>query len=202
MAQPRTRAERHEFRHKENLEKARLKARTGNYFQYENVENPLKVRSDCPSYLDGKERMLSGGARIAERNLEERENAVAKGLDTIENRREVRLKREEHRWKSIDEKEKNEVERVRRLQADPTMGKKNVAGQPFNIVNSAYDASKEGQDLKFQDQMTKYRGDVRSVHLAVKGHLGFNPITGEQTVPIRMPTAPERYSTGHSERPF
>eukprot|EP00397_Hematodinium_sp_SG-2012_P054429 GEMP01065624.1.p1 GENE.GEMP01065624.1~~GEMP01065624.1.p1 ORF type:complete len:194 (+),score=47.54 GEMP01065624.1:134-715(+) len=190
--QPRTREERHQFRHKENIEKERLKARTGNFYRYEEVENPLRVMEDCPSYLDGRDRMVSGGEQIAERNLQDREEEQTREIDSIETKRDVRLKREENRWKCIDEKELNDVERLRRLQADPMVGKKNVSGQPFNIVNSTYDATPEGQDLKYRDMMVKYRGDLRSVNLAVKGHLGFNPITGEQTYVMNKPDAPER----------
>jgi hypothetical protein len=38
--------------------------------------------------------------------------------------------------------------------------------------------------------MIRYRGKVRSVNLAVRNHLGFNPITGEQVFPVKIPDAP------------
>jgi len=80
---------------------------------------------------------------------------------------------------------------VQRLREDPMKSRKNAAGQPFNIVSSQYDDSAEGQRLEFHDEMIKYRGGVRSANLAVRNHLGFNPITGEQVFPVRMPQAPK-----------
>jgi len=38
--------------------------------------------------------------------------------------------------------------------------------------------------------MVRYRGEVRKVNLAHKGHLGYNPITGEQVYPVIEPEKP------------
>jgi len=193
--QPRTREERHQFKHKETLEKHRLKARTGNFYRYEDVENPIRVMEDSPSYLDGWDRMVSGGETISERNMMDREKEAAHQINIIETRRAETLAREEERWKCIDSKEKGDIERIRKLQEDPLMGKKNLSGQPFNIVNSKYDDTPEGEELKYKDRLTKYRGELRTVNLAVRGHLGFNPITGEQVHTCKIPERPQRDAT-------
>merc|ERR1712205_288817 len=81
--------------------------------------------------------------------------------------------------------------RLDRLQDDPMIGRKNNGGQPYNVVNHRYDDNLDGKRLQYHDDMVKYRADVRSTHLAARQHLGFNPITGEQTVELRAPRKPE-----------
>lgn len=189
---PRSRSERHDNKHKEHLEKQRLKERTGNYYRYEEVTDPIRVMEDCPSYLSGRDQMISGGENLAERLLQDREDAHIRDLNIVETRRAERLAREEERWRMIDEKERYAQDRIERLQADPMAGKKNLSGQPFNIVNAKYDNTKEGQDLKFRDEMTMYRGQLRTINLAHKGGLGFNPITGDQIHTVPLPDRPVR----------
>ncbi len=111
-----------------------------------------------------------------------------------EKRRADNLKREEDKWNSVEFKEAAEADRQRRLQEDPLIGKKNVSGVPYNIVSLPYNDTYEGRKLKHSDEMVKYRGEVRKANLAYKGHLGFNPIIGEQTLPIDAPHKPEYFS--------
>lgn len=188
--QPRTREERHYLKHKENLEKERLRNRSGNYFRYEHMENPLETQEHMnPSYIASRDRYIHG-AQISEVAYEEQERRVQHQEEEIENRRQRVLNREEDRWHAIDAKERAEVERVTRLREDPMVGRKNAGGQPFNIVNAQYDNTEEGRRLEHHDDMIRYRGKVRSVNLAVRNHLGFNPITGEQVYPVKMPQPP------------
>lgn len=187
--QPRTREERHYLKHKENLEKERLRNRTGDYFRYEHMENPLETQKGCPSYIASRDRYIHG-AHIADVANVEHEAKLRHVEEEIEHRRARVLAREEDRWHAIDAKEQAEADRVRKLREDPLKGRKNASGQPFNIVNAQYDSTTEGARLQHHDEMIKYRGKVRSVNLAVRNHLGFNPITGEQVYPMKMPVAP------------
>merc|ERR1712070_775708 len=82
-------------------------------------------------------------------------------------------------------------EKLDRMQADPMIGKKNVKGQPFDIVNGSYDKTPAGAQLQHHDNMIKYRGKVREASLAMRNHMGFNPIIGEQTFGISLPPAPK-----------
>lgn len=166
-----------------------MRNRTGGYYRYENVPNPIDAVIGCPSYIAKRDRMLSG-PRVVESMLNDRETSLLDKNEKIERRRARAFSREDSRWRAIDYKEQADVDRVFRMQADPMIGRKNVKGQPFNIVNQAYDPTPQGYQLQHHDNMIKYRGHIRQAHLAVRNHMGFNPITGEQTHAIRVPHAP------------
>jgi len=187
---PRSRSERHELRHKDALEKARLRNRSGGYYRCDDVSNPIEVQKGCPSHLDGGKTRMVAGPRVVESLFAEREaSKVARDNDS-EGRRARNYSREEERWRSIASKERLEQERLDRLQKDPLLGRKNVKGQPFDIVHHGYDSTPEGHKLMHHDNMIKYRGRVREANIAMRNHMGFNPIIGEQTVPITLPPIP------------
>mmetsp|Transcript_51527 Transcript_51527/g.137506 ORF Transcript_51527/g.137506 Transcript_51527/m.137506 type:complete len:197 (-) Transcript_51527:219-809(-) len=187
--QPRSRSERHGLKGKDAVEKARLRNRSGGFFRYEDVRNPIDVSKGCPSHLDGKPRMVAG-ARCEEISLAERERAKAIRDEVTESRRARDYNREESRWRAISAQETAQEERAKRLVDDPLIGRKNVTGHPFNIVTHEYDTSMAGLQLKHRDEMVRYRGKVRGAALATRNHMGFNPIIGEQTFGISLPPPP------------
>jgi len=186
---PRSRSTRHAFKSKESLEKERLRHRTGGYFRYEDVRNPIDVVQSCPSHIGNIERMTAGPA-CEDVNFSEREQRKAVRDELTEARRSRNYHREESRWRAISEQEKMSDERVRRMQADPMMGRKNVHGKPFNIVSHDYDKTPAGATLQHHDNMIRYRSKVREAHIAVRNHLGFNPIIGQQTHEVSLPPPP------------
>mmetsp|Transcript_30558 Transcript_30558/g.55391 ORF Transcript_30558/g.55391 Transcript_30558/m.55391 type:complete len:197 (+) Transcript_30558:71-661(+) len=187
--QPRSRSNRHSLRTKDDVEKERLRHRTGGYFRYENRENPIDVAVNCPAYMKPKDRMTAG-PHCEELNYFERENSKLQRDEVTEARRGVNYNREEHRWRCITNQDQGLVDRVVRMQNDPMMGRKNVSGQPFNIVNHGYDRTPAGAQLEHHDNMIRYRSNVRKASLAMRNHLGFNPIIGEQTHGMSLPPPP------------
>eukprot|EP00928_Gymnodinium_smaydae_P085679 TRINITY_DN6924_c1_g1_i1.p1 TRINITY_DN6924_c1_g1~~TRINITY_DN6924_c1_g1_i1.p1 ORF type:complete len:197 (-),score=33.02 TRINITY_DN6924_c1_g1_i1:66-656(-) len=187
--QPRSRSERYALVGKDNLEKERLRHRSGGFFRYENVPNPIDVRHGCPSYLGAKDRMTSG-SRCEERNYEERQQKLVSRDEVTESKFARQQAREEHRWRAIANREEAASDRLNRLQADPMIGRKNVGGQPYDIVNHQYEKTPSGAQLEHHDNMIRYRSKVREASIAMRNHLGFNPIIGEQTVPISLPPPP------------
>merc|ERR1719231_804245 len=121
----------------------------------------------------------------------DREDALDARNDKTEAWRASRYSREDQRWEAVERKEQDHQNFLDRLQDDPRIGRKNCGGQPYNVVNHRYDDSFDGKRLQYHDDMVKYRADVRSTHLAARQHLGFNPITGEQTVELRAPKKPQ-----------
>ncbi|CAJ1360855.1 unnamed protein product, partial [Effrenium voratum] len=178
----RSRSDRHALKTKDDLEKERLRHRSGAYFRYENRDNPIDVVMNCPGYLGPRERMTAG-AHCEEVNYMEREHAKVTRDEVTEARRKGKYNREEHRWRCIAGADQADVNRVARMQNDPMMGRKNVSGQPFNIVNHGYDKTPAGAQLEHHDNMIRYRSRVREAALAMRNHLGFNPIIGEQFMP-------------------
>merc|ERR1719388_690515 len=107
--------------------------------------------------MHAKERMTSG-ARVVEAMLNDREKYQVEREERTERRRDRAFSREDARWRAIDAKDQAEVDRNERMQADPMIGRKNVKGQPFDIVNHVYDQTPQGKQLEHHDNMIKYRG--------------------------------------------
>mmetsp|Transcript_118169 Transcript_118169/g.271163 ORF Transcript_118169/g.271163 Transcript_118169/m.271163 type:complete len:199 (+) Transcript_118169:93-689(+) len=190
---PRSRDERHRLRHKERLERERLADRTGSYHRYEPFKDPVAVAPGCPSHAAAVDRFLTT-EDVASVEQRERLQEFRNIMEKHEGRRQARYKREEDRWQALDAKERAEQTRLQRLQDDPVVGRKNLAGAPFNIVTHAYDGTAAGQKLRHHDDMVKFRGELRTMNLAARNHLGFNPIIGEQVYPIRIPERPHASS--------
>mmetsp|Transcript_98941 Transcript_98941/g.262800 ORF Transcript_98941/g.262800 Transcript_98941/m.262800 type:complete len:197 (-) Transcript_98941:56-646(-) len=187
--QPRSRSSRHALKTKDTLEKERLRHRSGGYFRYEDIRNPIDVAQGCPSHISKIGRMNAGPA-CEEINFMEREQKKVVRDEVTENRRARNLTREESRWRAISAQESASDERTKRMQSDPMMGRKNVAGHPFNIVNHEYDRTPAGATLEHHDNMIRYRSKVREASIAMRNHLGFNPIVGEQRYEISLPPPP------------
>lgn len=187
--QPRTRSDRHSLATKDCVEKERLRHRTGAYFRYEDLRNPIDHAQGCPGHAGTRERMLSGH-HAEEVNHYERETKKYHRDEVTETRRAQNYQREEKRWNSVNAMELAAQERTRRMMADPMMGRKNVQGQPYNIVSQAYDNTPAGAQLEHHDNMIKYRSKVRQATLAMQNHLGYNPIIGQMTHEISLPPKP------------
>eukprot|EP00933_Yihiella_yeosuensis_P029241 TRINITY_DN2290_c0_g1_i1.p1 TRINITY_DN2290_c0_g1~~TRINITY_DN2290_c0_g1_i1.p1 ORF type:complete len:197 (-),score=32.24 TRINITY_DN2290_c0_g1_i1:161-751(-) len=187
--EPRSRSQRHGLKTRESLERERLKHRTGGYFRYENVRNPIDHAKDAPAYMSHKAQ-FTAGPFCEEVNFAERESRKLRKDDVTEARRAVSYSREEHRWRCIANQDQAALDRVDRMQKDPMMGRKNVSGQPFNIVNQTYDKTPAGSQLEHHDNMVRYRSRVREATMAMRNHLGFNPIIGEQTLQVSLPPPP------------
>mmetsp|Transcript_69177 Transcript_69177/g.123152 ORF Transcript_69177/g.123152 Transcript_69177/m.123152 type:complete len:240 (-) Transcript_69177:97-816(-) len=188
--QPRTRSERYALKGKDALEKARLCNRTGGFFRHEHVQNPIAAVEGSPSHLSRQDWMVAGSA-CEELNFKERERAKILRDEGTETRRARNFSREEHRLYAMQANEQAMVDRARRIQQDPMIGRKNLSGQTgYNMISHSYDRSPAGAVLEHHDQMVRYNGRVRGAHLAVRGKIGFNPILGEQTHRVSLPPPP------------
>merc|ERR1712151_870261 len=71
------------------------------------------------------------------------------------------------------------------------LGRKNISGtHGYNMISHAYDATPNGASLEHHDNMIRYRSRVRGASMALRNHLGFNPVLGEQTFGISLPPPP------------
>jgi len=80
----------------------------------------------------------------------------------------VPVERADQRWKNIEAKEYAFQNKMDRLQEDPMIGRKNVGGQPYNIVNQRYEDSLDGQRLEYHDKMVKYSREATNPSKACK----------------------------------
>ena len=65
--------------------------------------------------------------------------------------------------------------------------KVNIAGSPFNIINMEYNRTADGDRLKLHDKLQRYRRSLRSYNLAVRNHVGLDPISGCQSFDVTLP---------------
>merc|ERR1711937_236466 len=147
----------------------------------------VSVRGDCPSYLNWRDCFTAGPA-CEDVSYAEREQSKVMRDERTEARRARNVAQEEHRWRAINAAERAWDERGDRLRKDPMIGRKNISGQTgYNVLTHSYDETPVGAILEHHDNMIKYRGCLRSANIAMRGHLGFNPISGEQVYAISIP---------------
>lgn len=60
----------------------------------------------------------------------------------------------------------------------------------FDIVNLKYKSTPEGKRLELHDKLVQYRSKLRALTIAKANHIGFNPITGVQSLVLDPPTTP------------
>ena len=177
-------------RDRDSIEKAMLQSRSGGFHRHEEVDSLLAPVSDCPSFLSGKAAYITTD-EVAQIEKLDREHYKAVKEEFNEKRRMEAFAREEERWATIQQRELIEQDRLKRLQEDPMASKMNSGSNPYDIVTMEYHPTPEGQMLAYHDELVRYRQDIRSAFLAGKNHAGFNCITGEQIVEIRIPSRPQ-----------
>lgn len=163
--------------------------RIGSYHRYEVVDSVVKVDPSCPSSLSGKSAFISTDD-VANLERLEREHQKAIKEEKTEKRRSEIYARETERWASFERNRLIEEDRLKRSQQDPAITKRNCGSNPYDIVTMEYHPTPEGEMLKYHDELVEYRHGIRSAFLSQKNHLGFNCITGEQIVDIKVPNRP------------
>ena len=71
---------------------------------------------------------------------------------------------------------------------------------PYNPVTLKYNDSLDGLRMEYSDNMTKYRGEVRSLSLYSKGNGQANPITGEPLQYVPQPKLPQKTFQDRAEK--
>jgi hypothetical protein len=152
---------------RDEVEKSRLLKRQENYHRH-----PVHTPTDC---WDDAANRYTRTEEIADLMGMEREQKKIQQLEVIERRRAEAVARYKPH--------------IGDLQPLPEgrLNRKNLSGAGYDPVNLHYDNDKRGEDLKYKDQLVEFREKVRANYLAVKTHAGFNVLTGEQTVQIKIP---------------
>lgn len=97
--------------------------------------------------------------------------------------------RERARWEKQDNKLKQEEEYWEKLREDGCGSKKNQSLVAYDITSLQYSQSVAGEEAKYEDDMVRYRGQLRTHHLVTKGdsRASYNIISGN---PRNAPPAP------------
>ena len=180
------------------MEKNRLKARHGGPYARDtrSQDFPSKHEShtsnmpNSQGFIPEAERFICGGFDIAREEKERRIRNYDHRNIQNEKRREANAVRDEVRWGRIDKKEKDEEEMWSRYRAHGGKARRNKSSVAFNPVNLNYNNNNDGVMLRKNDLELRHRDAMRADYLRRRGNAaGYNPVTGEETQPIRMPPA-------------
>mmetsp|Transcript_22452 Transcript_22452/g.75513 ORF Transcript_22452/g.75513 Transcript_22452/m.75513 type:complete len:212 (-) Transcript_22452:220-855(-) len=174
--QPKTRAQRGQTR--DELEKARLEQRTGGFTRYENPADVLIQPPTSLAYATDADRFNRDTAGMEK--LKRDEEHTRKEL-MFYGRRTARAEREEQRWSAAQEEHEREERKLHHAREAGSMWKANKGSMPYDVISMKYHEDTSGQQLRYSDDMTRFRASHRAAHLHSKDNAtGFNPITGEK----------------------
>uniref|UniRef100_A0A0G4GG17 Uncharacterized protein n=1 Tax=Chromera velia CCMP2878 TaxID=1169474 RepID=A0A0G4GG17_9ALVE len=182
-----SREERRLYKNREVLEKSRLQQRTGNYFRHEHVENIIEPLESNPRYFLPESNRFVPTEEVAAYERQDMEEEQQRKKDFWESRRQTRLWRQHEREEVQKASERKAADPPR----GPCAGMKNKSGAAYDIFTLKYEHSDEGRMIKFRDEMSKYRGQLRATTLAERSSCGFNPVTGEQAFHLAVPPPPK-----------
>lgn len=184
---PETRADRAARQDKTSLEKSRLSERREKFVRYEDIGNPTEPVKNTLSYLDDTERFhtdTAGDIRA------DREKIIQKREEMFAQKRNACLTREEERWSKMENERKMQQEKLQMMQ-NSTKGTMNHSSVAYDAITLEYHATPAGSQQKFEDDMAKFRAGVRTEKLHRYGSGdGYNPITGQELRPLRLPGRP------------
>mmetsp|Transcript_12718 Transcript_12718/g.12362 ORF Transcript_12718/g.12362 Transcript_12718/m.12362 type:complete len:256 (+) Transcript_12718:62-829(+) len=189
---PKSRDERRGMLDKVLLEKSRLDQRVGYEARQQQANAPTtsSLLTSCVSegagYISNADRFHSD---TAGEEYAARQEALHKKNRAIEFRRNQSMAREEDRWQQIENKRNDDDEHVRRLQDSGTACKKNASNVAYDILSLQYNQDTGGEKQKYEDDMVRYRAQLRSRNLTIKGDTRsqFDIISGD---PRQAPSYP------------
>ncbi len=189
--QPETRADRAAKQDKTTLEKSRLCQRREKFVRYEDIGNPAEMGPGAVGYLADADRFHSDTAG-EEKMVRDRE--IQRRDEIYERKRNNFLDREENRWSNMEGERTMQQKKLEVLQ-NSTKGTRNHSSVAYDCVTLEYHATPAGMQQHFEDDMARYRAGVRTekLHRYSSGD-GYNPITGEELRPLRLPAKPQVFN--------
>jgi hypothetical protein len=170
---PRPREERRALSNKDLLEKQRLASRREGFSRYHYQENIVVPDATAAGFLSDADRFHTDTAGEEKR---EREAVNQRRSHMVETTRQMRVAREEDRWKKMEDMERDESQRWASLAGS---SKNNISSVAYNVVTMQYHPSDEGQKLAKEEDVLRYRAAVRAQRLYEKTSSSVNPLTGE-----------------------
>ena len=145
------------------------------YTSNSNINNP---QHDSDMYISENERLF--GDNFATADYYKRRIESNKKKEKLNYRQNQFLAREKRRWERMD------YEYLKQENIDMMNKEKNIVGRKvkpeyaFNLVNSRYDNSIQGEILKKRDEESNYRAWLRSLNIDKRSNSGFNIINGQE----------------------
>jgi hypothetical protein len=190
--EPRTREVRRAQTDKETLEKQRLKARTGGFHKYDEHQTITGYEEGTPGHVPEAARFDTDAAGM---EFERRQAALQSKHAMWETKRLQQMEREDERWRRMDEAAQKEHQQWQRYRDENAFGKKNIGSVPYNAITLMYNEGRDGEELRFNDEVVRYRAALRAQRLQ-KNNMGegINPLTGEKMELSSVPPIPSRES--------
>mmetsp|Transcript_7449 Transcript_7449/g.25418 ORF Transcript_7449/g.25418 Transcript_7449/m.25418 type:complete len:234 (-) Transcript_7449:1563-2264(-) len=184
-----TRGDRAAKQDKTTLEKMRLAQRREKFVKYEDFGPVTEATPGALGYLADVDRFhtdTAGEEKAA------RERAVHMREEKYERKRNVNLEREDLRWNQMEQVRDDQQQKLMVMQ-NSTKGARNHSSVAYDCISLDYHPTPAGDQQKFEDDMAKYRAGVRTEKLfRYSSGDGYNPITGEELKPLRMPKRPDQ----------
>jgi len=189
---PQTREEREAGKDKDALEKHRLKLRKEKFYVSDALPNPLAMEHDCPAYATEAERFNRDFARD---DYEKRVAAKIAEEERIARMRTEQYYKEQDRWNEMDSSYDKDMMQQTGCQTRP-IHLNNRSGDPVHTITQRYNPTLAGEELKYEDDRIKWRGEIRRQTLWHKQQSQeHNIITGAPIAcPVNEPEQPQRDS--------
>ena len=145
------------------------------YTSNSNINNP---KHDSDMYISENERLF--GDNFATADYYKRRIESNKKKDKLNYLHNQFLAREKLRWERMDY-EYLKQENIDMMNKEKNIvGRKNKPEYAYNLVNSRYDNSIQGEILKKRDEESNYRAWLRSLNIDKRSNSGFNIINGQE----------------------
>ena len=183
---PRTRKQRRDRESKETLEKSRLMNRRECHFQYTNLGKLTEPEHGTLQHCDDSARFqtdCAGEYKLA------REQSLQQRKSQMDEKRAALIEKEEVRWSEIDESQLSEQQKWERIRELGERNRRNTSSVPYDPITLGYHDNKDGDQLRHNDNMVRYRSAMRAQQLRSRNTCGFDPITG---VPGKHLSRPEK----------
>lgn len=190
-----TREERRATKDKVALEKGRLMKRTGHAARMYQANAPGPDGLTCPEpsaagFLADADRFHSD---VSGEELQERQERYHRTQRIYEHKREHNAQKEEQRWQKMEEAKAAEAAYWEHQRQLGTKSKKNSSGVPYNTLTLQYDDGIDGERLRHNDDMVRYRGALRAQNIVQQGdtRVSYDIVNGASLAPQLPPARPQ-----------
>ena len=157
--------------------------------RYEDPGDILLPSKDSPAYAEGNTGYQCS-SEVASQLAEELKNEQLIKFSVCSRRAQTTLKRSIKLGRMDASLMRATCKREHESRAENSFLRQHNERTAYDIINMQYKLTPEGKRLELHDQLVNYRSKLRSLNIAKKNHVGFNPITGVQTLTLVPPMTP------------
>ena len=157
--------------------------------RYEDPGDILLPSEDSPAYAKGNTGYQCS-SEVASQLAKELQNEQLIKFNACSRRAQTTLKRNIKLGRMDASLMRSTCKREHESRTENSVLRQHNERTAYDIINMQYKLTPEGKRLELHDQLVNYRSRLRSLNIAKKSHVGFNPITGVQTLTLVPPVSP------------